>query len=74
MRYWRDLAVGALLELASARQQLALIDEDHVALCAARSLETYRMLVPDGPRADDPRNDMGFWRAKWRLRLSGVDI
>jgi hypothetical protein len=72
--YWRDVAVDALLELAVARQQLQLVDEDHIALCAARSLETYRMLVPDGPKPDDPRNDPAFWRAKWRLRLAGEDV
>ena len=74
IRYWRDVAVDALLELAVARQQLQLVDEDHIALCAARSLETYRMLVPDGPKPDDPRNDPAFWRAKWRLRLAGEDV
>ena len=72
--YWRYVAVDALLELAAAREQLSLVDEDQVALCAARSLEAYRMLVPDGPKPDDPRNDPAFWRAKWRLRLAGEDV
>ena len=62
------------LELQAAREQLALIDEDQVALCAVGSLEFYRRLLPDGPRPEDPRNDIAFWRAKWRLRLSGVDV
>jgi hypothetical protein len=72
--YWRDVAVDTLLELAAARTQLSLVDDDQVELCAVRSLDVYRTLVPGGPRTDDPRNDVAFWRAKWRQRLSGVDV
>ena len=43
-RYWRDLAVDALLELATARQRLALVDEDLVELVAHQRFDFYRKL------------------------------
>lgn len=42
--YWRGLAVDTLLELAAAREQLAMIDEDQIELIAARCTTLYRAM------------------------------
>lgn len=73
-RYWRDLAIDSLLELATAREQLAGIDEDEVGVLAARSRDFYLRVLPDKLLADDPRKGVAFWRAFWRARLRGGQI
>jgi hypothetical protein len=43
-RYWRDVAVDALLALAAAREHLGLIDEDLVYLIARERHAFYTKL------------------------------
>ena len=62
LSYWRDLAVDSLLELAAARQRLALVDEDLVELVGHERHKWYGTL-------GGTQLTVGAFRAKVRHEL-----
>jgi hypothetical protein len=62
------------LELAAAREELHLVEEDELEVLATRARDFYIRVLPDGPGPDDPRRGLAYWRAICRRRLCGEDL